>query len=84
MQETEIRQRLGYLAPGDAISVDLADIAAIPPQISDDDEYAFAESLRERVRNLCSEYGVYSLELDQDGPVEDPVDFRKVTVPPLP
>ena len=81
MSETEFRQRLASLMPGESLSVALADIAQIAPMIPEEDEYAYAEQVRERIRQLCAEFKLYSLELDQEGPVEDPVDFRKVNTP---
>jgi len=82
MHEIDIRQALRNLSTGDTFEVDRASIAASPPAISEDDEYAYAEQVRERIRGLCAEFGAYSLELDQDGPVEDQIEFRKVAMPP--
>lgn len=81
MRENEVTRLLDSLSSGGAATIDCAAIAAIPPALVDDDEYAYAEQLRERIRSLCAKFGVYSLELDQDGPVEDPIDFCKVTMP---
>ena len=80
MEDIKVKQQLENAAVGDTVTINCVDIAAIPPALSDDDEYAYAEQVRARIRGLCAKYGVYSLELDLDGPGENAIDFRKISV----